>query len=77
MNKFILGYLIIGILLVLQHSCRFYLKNRLALGMKKYSDVFKDGKIFYFTLFALWPFALDFLFEVRDFNDLKKEIGDE
>jgi len=62
-------YIFIGFLLCLQHSYRFYLTNRLVLKYDRYRETFADSKLFYFSSCLLWIFALDFLIEVRDYNE--------
>lgn len=62
-------YLLIGFLLILQHSLRYYFKNKKVLEFNGYKNSFIDSKLFYFTAMALWPFALDYLIEVSDYND--------
>jgi hypothetical protein len=62
-------YVLVGFLLCLQHSCRFYLTNKQVLKYNKYNDIFEDSKWFYFISCLLWIFALDFLIEVKDYNE--------
>ena len=72
MIEFTMYWVLIGFTLCLQHSYRFHLKNGAVLGHKSYLDAFEDTRLFYFTCVFLWIFALDFLVEVDDYNELDK-----
>ncbi len=65
-------YLLIGVVLVVQHFFRFYSINEFM--YKNKAELMIESKWFYLVMGLLWPFGLDFLFSVSDY---RKEINNE
>jgi len=69
MIEFAIYWVLIGFILCLQHSYRFYVKNKVVLKYDSYIEVFEDSKLYYFMEVFFCPFALDYLCEVKDYHE--------
>jgi hypothetical protein len=72
MIEYIFYWASIGFVLCLQHSYRFYIKNKGPLNMESYLDEFAGTKRYYFACLFLWLPNIDFLADVEDHNRVSK-----